>query len=503
MSDEDAFKELVNRSREIAALTTVEELLNWDQRTLMPPKAAPWRAEQITLLSGMIHEKTVDPRRGELLEQLSQDPDLDPQSDQGVIVSRLNRQFQKESRVPKRLVEELSRTRVLAHESWVSARETNEFSLFSGHLEKIVELLREKTAAIGFETCAYDVLLDDYEPDARSEDVRSVFAALRDDLVPLIDRIKGSRRKPDVSLIQRKYDVDQQRKLGVLAADKIGFDFESGRLDVTHHPFCTTLGPNDCRITTRYNEQHFNTAFFGTLHEAGHGLYEQGLRKDQFGLPTGEYCSLGIHESQSRLWENMVGRSLAFWKYFFPVACEYFPAALDDVSVEQFFAAVNFVEPSLIRVEADEATYSLHIIIRFELEQELFAGDLTVNDLPDAWRERYQKYLGICPDTDSEGVLQDVHWSEALFGYFPTYALGNLYAAQFFRAAEASCGSFEELFELGQFQPLLDWLRLNVHEVGKSKTATQILRDATGEELDHRPMIEYLTSKYRQIYDLS
>ena len=502
MSNSDALEKLLKSSREIAAYQSIEELLNWDQRTQMPKKAAEYRAEQITLLSGLIHDKMTCPDRGEWLESLEQNGDVDLESDEGVNVSRLARQYHKERKVPKKLVEELAKTRVLAHESWVQARAENDYSIFAPHLQTIVDLLKDKTEAIGYETCAYDVLVDDYEPDAKSDQIEQVFADLREELVPLIEEVRSSEKQPRSEIVGRKFNVDRQREVGIRAARAIGFDFDAGRLDVTHHPFCCTVGPSDCRITTRYDETHFNTAFFGTLHEAGHGLYEQGLRKDQFGLPTGEYCSLGIHESQSRLWENMVGRSLPFWNFFYPEIQKSFPDCVGDVSLSEFFGAVNLVEPSLIRVEADEATYSLHIIIRFELERELFAGAVSVSDLPDAWRSKYQQYLGVSSETDSDGVLQDVHWCEALFGYFPTYALGNLYAAHFYEAAEAELGSLADQFKEGAFQPLLDWLRRNVHMVGKSKSAIDILKSAAGCDLSHKPMIGYLRKKYEMIYGI-
>ena len=498
----DALTQLVNSSKEAAVLQSIEELLNWDQRTLMPPKAAEYRAEQITLLSGLLHEKITDPRRGEWLKELGESEVVNSDEDAKVNHQRLLRQFEKESKVPRKLVEELSKTRVLAHEAWVEAREKDDFSAFSAYLKTIVKLMQEKTQAIGFETCAYDVLLDDYEPDAKSSEITQVFAGLRDELVPLIEAIQGSDKKPQSEIVSRDFDVEKQKELGILAAKQIGFDFDAGRLDTTHHPFCTTLGPNDCRITTRYFKNHFNTAFFGTLHEAGHGLYEQGLRKDQFGLPTGEYCSLGIHESQSRLWENMVGRSLPFWNYFYSNLQSSFPETLNEVDVQAFFGAVNQVEPSLIRVEADEATYSLHIIIRFELEQEIFNGEVTIDDLPDAWRQKYAKYLRVSSETDRDGVLQDVHWSEALFGYFPTYALGNLYAAHFFDAADKAVGGLNAQMERGEFEPLLSWLRQHVHQVGKSRSATEILVAATGDNLSHTPFMDYLRKKYADIYDI-
>jgi carboxypeptidase Taq len=273
-------------------------------------------------------------------------------------------------------------------------------------------------------------------------------------------------------------------------------------LDVTAHPFCTTLGPHDCRITTRYYAEYFNSAFFGVLHEAGHGMYEQGLPPELFGIPLGEAVSLGIHESQSRLWENMVGRSRAFWEHFFPLARQSFPAALGDVSLEDFHFAVNDVRPSLIRIEADEATYNLHILIRFELEQSLIDGKLQVADLPAAWNEKYAKYLGITPPNDSDGVLQDVHWSAGLIGYFPTYSLGNLYAAQFFAQAETDLGNLAESFARGDFHTLLEWLRKHIHGHGQRYTSAELVQRVTNRPLTSQPLVDHLRAKLGSLYDL-
>jgi carboxypeptidase Taq len=297
--------------------------------------------------------------------------------------------------------------------------------------------------------------------------------------------------------------VAQQEIFGTQAAEKIGFDFQRGRLDITHHPFCGGAGPNDIRMTTRYDEHFFNGGFFGILHEAGHGLYEQGLDVEQYGLPAGEAISLGIHESQSRLWENLIGRSRAFWEYFFPLAQKAYPTALSDVSCDEFHFAVNHSEPSFIRVEADEATYNLHILIRFELEQALIADDLKVADLPGAWNEKYTKYLGITPPDAALGVLQDIHWSAGLIGYFATYSLGNLYGSQFFEQADADLGGIDRLSAQGDFAPLLGWLRKNIHSVGQRYSAAELVQHVTGKTLTHAPLMRHLRKKYGELYNLS
>jgi carboxypeptidase Taq len=285
-----------------------------------------------------------------------------------------------------------------------------------------------------------------------------------------------------------------------LAAAKIGFDFERGRLDTTHHPFCTEIGPHDCRILTRYDEHFFSSAFFGTLHEAGHGIYEQGLRTEFYGLPPGQYCSLGLHESQSRLWENLVGRSLGFWRHFWPETSRLFAESLQSVTIEEFWRAINYSAPSLIRVEADEATYNLHIALRFELESALINGDLDVRDLPTAWSDKYQQYLGLRPGDDAEGVLQDIHWSAGLFGYFPTYTLGNLYASQLFEAAEQALGPLEPQFAQGEFAPLLNWLRRNVHHRGQTNTAAEIVAEASGLPASQSALAKHLNRKFASVY---
>ncbi|MGC3968628.1 MAG: carboxypeptidase M32 [Pirellulales bacterium] len=312
--------------------------------------------------------------------------------------------------------------------------------------------------------------------------------------------MRESGRSPKIDILERRYPVELQRAFGRKAAEQIGFDFQRGRLDLTAHPFCTGLGPNDCRITTRYDENFFNSGFFGILHEAGHGIYDQGLRAEQYGLPLGEAVSMGIHESQSRMWEIMVGRSLPYWRNQYATARRTFPEALSGVTLGNFYFAVNDVRPSLIRVEADEFTYNLHILIRFELEQALINGELAVADLPAAWNEKYKSYLGIDVPSDADGVLQDIHWSAGLFGYFPTYSLGNLYAAQFFEQADQDLGGLAEHFERGEFQYLKKWLNCHIHRHGQRYTAAELVERITGRELSHEPLMRHLRAKYDLLY---
>jgi carboxypeptidase Taq len=494
---------LCAHARETALLESAKELLEWDERTCLPVAAGDYRAEQITCLSGIIHKRHTDPRVGEWLSELHGSPLADdPHSDAGTTVRELRRQYDRRVRVPQPLVEELARASILGQQAWVKARESDDFAGFMPHLETILRLKREEADALGIGECPYDALLDEFEPGASTRNVTAILDDLREELVPLVAEIAHSRRAPSTDVLRRRYPVAAQEAFGRSAAKAIGFDFQRGRLDVTHHPFCAGMGPHDCRITTRYDERFFPSAFFGILHEAGHGIYEQGLRAEQYGLPPGSYVSLGIHESQSRLWENLVGRSHGFWEHFLPLAQQAFPTALAGVSLDGFYEAVNHVQPSLIRVEADEATYNLHIIVRFELEQALMNGTLAVSDLPQAWRAKYQQYLGIEPQNDAEGVLQDVHWSAGLIGYFPTYSLGNLYAAQFFEAASRALGNVVAMFAHGDFAPLGGWLRRQIHEPGQCYSASQLVERVTGEALSHQPLLDHLHGKLRPIYGI-
>jgi carboxypeptidase Taq len=498
---QNAFDSLCQHVRETALLNSAVETLAWDERTMLPEKGGAYRADQMTFLAGMVHQRRTDPRVGDWLDALAtSDLAADPHSDTGATIRNLRRDYDKQRKLPQKLVEALTRATVLGQQSWVAARKADRFADFAPHLAEIMKLSREKADALGFKEVRYDALLDEYEPHARTSEVAKVLAGLRQELVPLVEAIVGSSKKPDLSILKRGFPTAAQEKFGTAAAAKMGFDFARGRLDVTSHPFCTTLGPDDCRITTRYDEKFFPSAFFGILHEAGHGMYEQGLRGDWFGLPPGEAISLGIHESQSRMWENLVGRSLPFWKHFYPQAQAAFPQALGDVPLEAFHFAVNNVEPSLIRVEADEATYNLHILVRFELEQAIINDDLPIGDLPAAWNEKYKSYLGITPPSDAQGVMQDIHWSAGLVGYFPTYSLGNLYAAQFFDQAEKDVGPLDAQFAAGEFAPLLGWLREKIHRHGKCYSAAELVERVTGKPLSHAALMAKLRGTLGRLY---
>jgi carboxypeptidase Taq len=499
----EAYAELIRRERETAILASCASLLEWDHQTYMPPKGGGHRAEQLALLAGLTHQQATAPVIAELLAAVETSPLVaDPAGEAAVNVREIRREYDRACRVPQALVEELARVTAQAHDVWVEARRTADFPLFRPWLERIVALKREEAEAIGYAGVPYDALLDAYEPGETAARLTPLFAGLREALVPLVAAIAETKRRPDGSLLMRRYAIARQEGLGRTVAAAFGFDFAAGRLDVTAHPFCSGIGPGDTRLTTRYNPQDFGDGFFSILHETGHGLYDQGLDPAHFGTPMGAAVSLGIHESQSRLWENLVGRSRPFWEYAFPLAQQAFPDVLAGVSPDAFHFAVNEVRPSLIRVDADEATYNLHILLRFELEQALLDGDLPVADLPGAWTDRMRAYLGVVPPDDAQGCLQDVHWSGGGLGYFPTYTLGNLYAAQFFAAARREIPGLEDGIRRGEFAPLREWLTAKIHRQGQRYRAADLIQAVTGEGLDPRFFLEYLKGKFEPLYGI-
>tara|TARA_R110002073_G_scaffold7245_8_gene41373 strand:+ start:2701 stop:4227 length:1527 start_codon:yes stop_codon:yes gene_type:complete len=501
----DDFDFVAEHARDAMLLQTIADTLEWDERTGMPIDGGDYRANQVSTLRGMVHRRRTDAKYGETLQSLSENlGDEDPAGDVAATVRGLLRNWKRDHRLPEELVQRTSRATVKGQQRWDAARRADDFKMFRDTLAEIIDLKREagQRIAEGTDRSPYEALLDEYEPDARVEPLNQVFQDLRKPLVELIDSIREAPRQPNRSLLERDFAIAGQRDLSRFVAERVGFDFQAGRLDETSHPFCTTLGPRDCRILTRYDLNWLPAGLLGTLHEAGHGMYEQGMRSDWFGLPPGSYCSLGIHESQSRLWENQVGRSRPFWKWLFDRTQKTFAPTLDDVSLDDFHFAINQIQPSLIRVEADEATYNLHIIIRFDLEQQLIGGTLSVDDLPAAWDARYQSDLGVCAPSPANGVLQDVHWSAGLIGYFPTYTLGNLASAQLFDAAQAELGGFDDMFARGEFEPLLSWLRSRIHERGQCESGDALISRATGKSLSADALIGYLNGKLRPLYGL-
>jgi carboxypeptidase Taq len=503
MNAESAYDELLTRTREKARLASCAELLGWDEVTYMPPAGAAHRSTQLALLAGLIHECGADPRIGELLAIVEgADLVVDPDSIPAANVRELRRLYDWDTSLPRALVEETARVTALAEQAWAEARRAADFARFRPWLERVVKLSRESAAAVDSTAGPYDVLLRYYDPALTTLHLTDLFAELRRALVPLAHACCDASRRPGRSILAGPFPVDRQRLLAERAAAAIGFDFTAGRLDTTTHPFFSAIGPGDIRITTRFRLDDFRDGLFATLHEVGHGLYEQNLPREHYGTPVGEAVSLILHESQARLWENQVGRSRTFWEYFFPTARDLFPEAFAGAEVGDAYFAVNAVEPSHIRAAADEVTYNLHVLVRFELEQALIAGDLSAADLPGAWAEKYRDCLGIVPRNDAEGCLQDGHWAAGMFGYFPVYAVGNLIAAQMFAQARADLPNLDAAFARGDFRGLLGWLRENVYRHGGRYPVERLVERVTGMPLSIRPFLDALRGKYGEMCDL-
>jgi carboxypeptidase Taq len=491
-----AYDSLIKELREIALLGSIGSVLGWDERTQLPPKGAGHRSAQSSLLARMIHERFTSPRIVDLLSEAEASGVAgDPESDAAVNLREIRRSLDRARKLPSSLVEEQTRVAVLAQQAWGEARAKSDYAAFEPWLAKTLDLKRQEANCVGYAKEMYDALLDEFEPGETAANLRVMFEGLRVSLVDLIGKIVGSGRKAPVEILERNYPADVQHRVARDAAAAVGFDFEAGRLDISLHPFCTEIGPGDTRMTTRYDPKYFGDAFFGVLHETGHALYNQGLPDEHYGTPRGEYISLGIHESQSRMWENFVGRSRSFWQGFGPKVREAFPDALSGVSDSEWYFAINDVRPSLIRTESDEATYNLHILLRFEIEQALLNDQLKPRDLPAAWNEKMRQYLGLTPPDDARGCLQDIHWSGGAIGYFPTYTLGNLYAAQFFEQASHDLGDIPSQFARGDFAPLLGWLHENIHRHGKRYRAGDLVQRITGKPLSAEPLLRHLKAK--------
>lgn len=466
----------------------------------MPKGAAEARAHQIATLRQLAHEQFTSQEIGDMLREAQVSLNgADPLDDDAAMIRVALKDYEKALKLPGDLVAEMARTVSQGKQAWKEARETNTFATFAPLLERLIALNIQKAEAFGYDEKAYDALLDEYEPGMKTAEVEQIFASLREDLVPLVQKIKESAQ-PDNSFLFEHFDHQKQWDFGVDVIKDFGYDFDCGRQDVSAHPFTTSFSITDVRLTTRIHENYFPTGLFGTLHEAGHGLYEQGISLDLNRTPLADGTSLGMHESQSRLWENLVGRSYGFWTHYYPKLQAQFPERLADKSLDTFYRAINKVSPSLIRVEADEVTYNLHIMLRFQLENALIAGDMQVQDLPEAWNATMQDYLGLKPDSDSNGVLQDIHWSLGVFGYFPTYALGNLMSTQLFNQIRKDVTDIDHQIATGHFEELLTWLRTHVHHYGRKLTASEILKRATGESLRSESWVAYVEEKYSAIY---
>ena len=501
---------LTTRLLEIQRITSAASVLSWDQETYMPVGGGLARADQIATLQGIAHQKLVSPDIQDLLAKW-----VDPATGQAIetagdnwdepsrsLLREVWRDHSRAVKLPSEFVVRLSRECSLAQQIWAEAREQNNFKMFLPNLRTILSLKREEANYLGFQASPYDALLDTYEPGATIATLAPLFAQLRAGLVPLLKRVMASTISIDDRVLFRSYDTAKQMEFGRLVLTAMGYDFERGRLDLSAHPFTTSFHPTDVRVTTRVYEKELPACLFSCIHEGGHGLYDQGLDPRYYGTPLGDSVSLGMHESQSRLWENCVGRSWPFWRFFYPILQQTFPDQLRDVSLDRFYAAINRAKPSLIRVEADELTYNLHIMLRFEIEQDLIESRTDVDDLPSIWREKMRDYLGIVPDTDADGVLQDVHWSLGAFGYYPTYTLGNLYAVQFYEQAKQELVNLEEQIARGQLLELRRWLEQKIHRWGRTFTPDHLAQRVTGKSVSPAPFLRYLEQKYGELYGL-
>lgn len=484
---------------EIADLSATSELLHWDQQVNMPPGGADIRAAQMAALGRITHDRETSPELGRLLDALQpQAPSLDPDSDDARLIRVATRDFEKAARVPSEYVAEFNQATALAFQAWAEAREKSDFAVFRPHLEKIVDLTRRYIAFFPPTSHPYDVLLDKFEPGMRTAEAQAIFDVLRPQQVALIKSI-GQKKPAGDSFLHQPFDPKKQWEFGVEVITRYGYDWTRGRQDKSPHPFTISLGGGDVRITTRVDPNHLSGLLFSTLHECGHALYDQGIAPELARTPLWKVTSLGLHESQSRLWENLVGRSLPFWECFYPRLQELFPQ-LGNVTLEQFYRGINKVQPSLIRTEADEATYNLHVMLRLEIEIALMEGKVEVRGLPDYWNARMQEYLGLTPPDDAQGVLQDVHWSDGSFGYFPTYALGNLISVQWWEKLQADTPSLEEQIRAGKFGAILAWLRERIHRHGNKFEAQELVQRVTGSTIDPEPYLRYLNRKYGEIY---
>jgi carboxypeptidase Taq len=498
------FKKFKEKLLELYYIGSTIAILNWDRDVFMPVEGSNLRAEKISYLAGLLHEKFLAKDFEKMLKELKKEMDkknLSPK--ESAIIKEVWREFEKEKKLPLEFVKELSEICSKAQGVWMKAREKSDFKMFQPYLKKIIKLKKQEAEYIGYKNSPYDALLDVYEPEMTTQEIYTILEDLKNFLIPFIKQIKNSKVKINPKILKGNFPISKQKKFDKLIAKKIGFNFESGRLDVSTHPFTTSFHPSDVRITTRFDKNDLFYSVSSTMHEVGHALYEQGILPENFGTPLGESISLGIHESQSRVWENIIGKNKLFWKYFYPILQKEFSQPFLKVKLEDFYNAINYVKPSLIRTEADEVTYNLHIIMRFEIEKDLIEGKIKVEDLPKIWNSKMKEYFGINVPNDRLGILQDVHWSCGSIGYFPTYSLGNLYSSQFYNAAKKDILNLEKEISSGNFKNLREWFRKNIHIHGKFYSASELVKKVTGEKLNNKYFINYIKNKYSEIYKLS
>jgi carboxypeptidase Taq len=495
----EAWEKLLPHLRDMTDIASASKLMSWDQTTLMPPKGNAARARSMATLESIAHERLISSEVGALLEDLAADDSLD--QDQAASVRILKRRRDRATKVPAELVHDLAELRGIAYQAWTEARPRSDFGIFRPYLEKMIGLKKQEADAVGWESERYDALLDEYEPDMKTSEVEAMFTELADGLRPLLEKIVAvARPRPD--FLSATYEPSVQEAFCQWLVRTLNFDTERGRLDTSPHPFTITIGSGDVRQTTRADENDLMMSIFAAIHETGHALYEQGIPEEFADLPVGGTPSLGMHESQSRLWENLVGRSHPFTEFMLPPLKEHFSAQLGMVTPDEFYQAANHVEPTLIRVTADEVTYNLHLMLRFEIELALFRDELDVGDLPNVWDAAMEKHLGVRPDSDANGVLQDMHWSIGIQGYFPTYTLGTIYSAAFYAKAREELGDLDDELRSGNSARLLGWLRENIHSQAYRYPSKELARRVLGEPVSARPLLDYLRGKYSELYGI-
>lgn len=500
---QETYQKLAKKLEELGQLEQIMGILHWDQEVIMPRGATQARAGQISSLAGVAHEKQTDPQIGELLDQLEagSSKDLDPYELCNIRETR--RAYDRETKVPMELVQEMAELSSKGHHVWAKARAENKYSDFAPVLERLIELQKQWAHHVEPNKPPYDVLMDIYERDLTMDRVDLIFERLKVELVPLIRAIQESAYQPDTSFLQGEFSVAKQEKLGRTISEALGFDFDKGRMDVSVHPFCGGADPTDVRITTRYGSDNFMESLFAVIHETGHAMYEQGRMERDRALPVSEALTTGIHESQSLFWERMISKQKAFCEHYMDLFTRTFPDNLKGVDVQVFYEAINICRPSFIRVESDEVTYPMHIILRYEIEKGIFDGTYAVSDLPEVWNNKMQEYVGIRPATDTEGILQDVHWSGGAFGYFPSYTFGAMYACQFYNAMKQRTPDLENWIREGKFQLIRQWLNEKIHVKGKLLSTEALLKEVTGEDLNPTHFTTYLKNKYNEIYRLN
>ena len=499
----DDYLSLVDKLQESNRLGGVMGILHWDQEVIMPTGAAESRAQQLGALAGVLHEKTTHPEMGKLLDRLPRDNENGFTNFEWCNIVEARREFDMATKIPKSLVTELAELSSRAHQVWVQARAENKFSDFAPVLKHLVDLKIKWAGYVSPEMQAYDANIDIYERGTTQKDITPVFDRLKAELIPLIKSIQESDYQPETSFMDGHFPIDEQEALGRKISEEMGFQFDKGRMDVSVHPFCGGSHPTDVRITTRYRTDNFVESLYAVIHETGHGLYEQGRMQDGRDLPVSEALTMAIHESQSLFWERMIAQGRPFCSRYLPLLAETFPQNFKGVTPEGFYEAVNVSQPSLIRVEADEVTYPMHVIMRYELEKGLFDGSIQVEDLPEMWNGKMVEYLGVEPETDTLGVLQDTHWSGGAFGYFPSYTLGAIYASQFYQSLLKAEPDVERQVEAGNLTPVRDWLGTQIHQKGRLLSVSSLVKRVTGEVLNPEIFLEYLKNKYRQIYRLN